>query len=638
MKKGRVLQAFLAATMMTSVAFAATSCGEKSMKKANEFVAVADGTYVSAGYTVGSSAGNGKMSGSTQTNALRALGGEKITAYADGSSLNDSLNTIVNRLYDGAMEYDGDLVNLTKSNLNGLKARSLKNGAYSTALGKAIALEFGDDVFGKTLDLISGMKAAGSKTGGDFFVRISESDGGFLLEYYMNLDDADDEQMCSVYLKEYEDEKFICKSAQYYGSSYGGYEFSYYDSEFGAFQASAEDRENVGYKNFGSLISRLDWDVSAVRFDAEYYVEDFCEEDKEAGRQLTANFIAQLGFGGDTFTKIAKKQQVKKTSSQEVQMILQTVEEVAYESQHVDTSNVHVSESYRIPDDVKIVEKGTIPATKKLIVPATVEKIRSLIFRYPQYVEEIVFEDPDNGKLTWIGEEDETDEKYGSYDGDYYNSTQFFLTSYTKVKNFTLPKTVQRINGPIHVTCEMETLDLSAYTGKIELRFNVRQLPLNPMKELGYIDRLIVNAKSEVKVTNDYIKLYRAWLSEDEVYDFSFDNGKNEFESEESFQAYIDYLVDELGYTKVDTFVGEMYVVGDTGFSPSRITFFADVDRDLHVRNSDVEERLWNTRQTVFAKIYLDQKFIAETEKYIQQERERDWYSFYGETELIANS
>lgn len=636
MKRGRVIQSLLATVLLSSVALAATACGEASMKKVNEFVAVADGTYLSAGYTLASQGENGKMSASTQKNALRALGGERITAYADGTTVNDSLNAIVDRMYEGAVNQDGDLVNLTKANLNGLKSRSLKNGAYSTALGKAMALHFGDDIFGKTLDLISGIKAGGGSSTGDFRIRLSESDGGFLLEYYMNLDQANDEQMCSVYLKEYEENKFICKSAQYYDSGRSEYTFSYYDSEFGAFSATAEDEEGTGYQNFSSIAPRLDWYTSAVRFDAEYYVEDFCEADRELGWQMTADFIARLGYSGDTFANIAAKGQTKKTSAKDVQMIMGTVDEVSYESEYVDTSNVRVSESYRIPDDVKIVEKGSIPATKKLIVPATVEKIRSLIFRYPQYVEEIVFEDPDNGKLTWIGEEDETDEKFWGFDGEYYNSTQFFLTSYTKVKNFTLPKTVQRINGPIHVTCEMEKLDLSAYTGKIELRFNVRQLPLNSMKELGYINQLIVNSQSEVKVTNDAIKLYRVWMSENEVYDFSFNNGKTEFESEESFQSYIDYLVGELGYTKVDTFVGEMHVVGDTGFLPSRITFFADMDGDLYVGNSDMDERLWNSRQTVFAKIYLDKKFVAEVKNYLS-ETSAD-YIVFGETEVLEAS
>lgn len=118
-------------------------------------------------------------------------------------------------------------------------------------------------------------------------------------------------------------------------------------------------------------------------------------------------------------------------------------------------SKLEVLNEYTVPSDVIIIKTNSIPACKKLIITKQVEKIEENPFKYPKYLEDIVFTNPDDGNLTEIGFME---------DGKNRDSSRFFL-SFTNVKSFVLPKTVKRLAiNQFFLCCHMQLLDLSNLT------------------------------------------------------------------------------------------------------------------------------------------------------------------------------
>lgn len=497
--KKKFLIVLLISICVFSCAFGFTACSKSSSStEANKFISVTDGVFKSAGYSNSSSDKSAKTSAtSVQKLAVdvNTMGGKFDTLYRE---LRGEDNASV----------------LNDYNLNYVKGSALYQGVNLASVFKAMASVLGDKVFSNVYDLTKmGMPSSVAKlTNGDYYTLCG----------FSTLDSGSTSAI-QIDFKEYGEGKFIFKIAQY--SKVNGVSelrFSYYDSQSVAFIATLQGNINVDLSNYESNYN----DFSVVEctlaiFGKEDYISGVVNTNVQD--EVILKFVkTNLEFDNNTYKNLTGISNGKSIGDKELGQIVSKISADRYVNPYMGSDgsvSVIVSNEYRIPDDVTEVAKASIPATKKLIVPSHVVKILDAPFKYPQFVEEIVFEDPDNGSLIQIGDDDIVDVFEGDGDNGHYsyenrfNLSYYFLISYTKVKNFTLPKTVKKIEGPIYITTDMQTLDLSQYHPdytlpedkfeqagySVSLYTSVYNRTDGLYKELGSVEKLYVNGDYSLK-------------------------------------------------------------------------------------------------------------------------------------------
>lgn len=574
--KRKLVIILLSCVCMLCCAFSFVSCN-RTYEKAKEFVRVSDGVFSSAGYTSPQSDKGGKASVAS-AKPLAADGGGQ-----------DEIPNKLTALYNELATADNTRT-LDEYHLNYLKGDALFQGANLAGLFKSMAQVLGDEVFGTVYDMSeAGMQSSVAK--------LEKTDGYTL--YGVMYDGSAVASAIRFDFAEYASGKFIFKLVQYDKlNDVTTLSFSYYDSESTAFVASLEADKQFDYTSYDDKYSAFKvTKCKLVEFDSESYLDCDGINTEDAEMPLMKFAKECLGYNNGTYAYFATIGTGKSISNKDLNAIGQKVAVSRYVNPYIndDNNNVTVRAEYTIPSDVTEVTKASIPATKKLIVPAHVTKILDAALKYPQYLEEVVFEDPDNGSLVQIGDDDDVFTAENGDVLDIFNNSKQFLISYTKVKNFVLPKTVKKIAGPIYIATEMDTLDLSAYhpdyelfdDGKTEnegytvsLYTTVVNRENGFYKELGHINKLYVNKDFSVKYYGyNEIRDYNPDTGKMDVYEYeSYNKTEDTYyayspsraiyktmfalaasgQTFESMQDYANYV----GWTKTDAFVEEIISSG----------------------------------------------------------------------------
>ena len=575
--KRKLVIILLSCACILSCAFSFVSCGNRTYEKAKEFVRVSDGVFSSAGYTSPQS-GKGEKASVASAKPLAADGGGQ-----------DEIPNKLTALYNELATADNTRT-LDEYHLNYLKGDALFQGANLAGLFKSMAQVLGDEVFGTVYDMSeAGMQSSVAKL---------EKNDGYTL-YGVMYDCGAVASAIRFDFAEYASGKFIFKLVQYDKlNDVTTLSFSYYDSESTAFAASLEADKQFDYTSYDDKYSAFKvTKCKLVEFDSESYLDCDGVNTAEAEMPLMKFAKEQLGYNNATYAYFATIGAGKSISDKDLNAIGQKVAVSRYVNPYIndDLNNVTVRAEYRIPEDVTEVARASIPATKKLIVPAHVTKILDAALKYPQYLEEVVFEDPDNGSLVQIGNDDDVFTAENGDVLDVFNLSKQFLISYTKVKNFVLPKTVKKIAGPIYIATDMDTLDLSSYhpdydlfdDGKtdnegytVSLYTTVVNRENGFYKELGHINKLYVNKDFWVKYHGDNeIRNYNPDTGKMDVYEYeSYNKTEDKYyaysptreiyktmfalaasgQTFESVQDYANYV----GWTETDVFIDEIISTG----------------------------------------------------------------------------
>lgn len=484
--KRKFLISFLAVACALCCALGFAACANKSTVKTDKFIRVSDGVFASAGYS-SSSSDNKKTSAIALTK----------TIAVDSRSADSGINAKINELYT-AVETDSNTGLLDDYNLNYIKGDTLYQGANLAGMVKSMASVLGDEVFSNVYDLTKiGLPDFVAKlVEGDYYTLYGVAREGNIITSAIQID-----------FKEYDTEKFVFKLAQYSKlNDVSELHFSYYDSESVAFVATLRGDINEDFNTYDENYDSFAVSECTIAiFGSENYVSDTSNGTQHD--ETILKFVKEnLGYDNQTYKYLAGIRSGKSIGNKEANEIGSLMYQNRYINPYTGTNDkVSVRDEYTIPSDVTEVASASIPATRKLIVPAHVVKILDSPFKYPQYVEEIVFEDPDNGALIQIGDDDIVHD-FGTWTSR-VNTSRNFLISYTQIKNFTLPKTVKKIAGPIYITTEMEVLDLSAYHPDYELNEDKRgkedytvslytpyyNRTYGFFKELGSVNKLYAN-------------------------------------------------------------------------------------------------------------------------------------------------
>lgn len=575
--KRKILTAVLALVCAFCCAVGLAACDKKTFDKTDKFVRTADGVFKSAGYSAASS---------DQTKTYAEATAKPL--FALNRSADNGIADDIENLYDTLKTYDNAIV-LNDYNLNYVKGDALYQGANLVGMFKSIASVLGDEVFSNVYDLTKlGLADSIAKLEAtEYYTLYGVTRSGNTVTSAMQID-----------FKEYDTNKFVFKIAQYDKlNGVSELHFSYYDSEYAALVVTLRGDISFDFSNYDENYEALSVvNCTLAIFGSEDYISD--KNKNEVHDEAILKFAKKnLGFDNQTYKNLVNLNNGQQIGNKEIDAIGSKMYATRYTNPYLGSDsqlNVTVSDEYRIPADITEVATASVPPTKKLIVPAHVKKIADAPFKYPQFVEEIVFEDPDNGSLVQIGDDDTTWEADGEI-LDIFNLSKYFLISYTKVKNFTLPKTVKKIAGPIYIATEMETLDLSNYnpdyplfTGKgssdegytVSLYTTYFNRTSGLYKELGSIKKLYANSNFTLKfkgdnairgdtesVNNNIDKLdiyeYSAFNKEEDkhyeyspskdIYTLIFGLSDGNASASENFD-FAEYM----GYTKIDCLIDEL--------------------------------------------------------------------------------
>ena len=504
--KKKILFTLLSVICAFACLLGMAACNNKpSFQKTEEYLRVSDGVFEAAGY-VKSTSDHSKRKSVSAKNDSTVMGIKLLSANARSEN---EITANLRELYE-TVATDGNTNGLDEYNLNYLKGDALYQGVNLAGVFRAMASILGDNAFDTVYDVtkITGTPdSVGKLESGDFYT-LRVNGGGVS---FLRIDFA-----------EYTQGKFVFKLAQYSKmNDRSELRFSYFDSESAAFIAELHGEIGFDFADYDENYNSFEVaECTIVVFGDENYVSDHTPNDKTDEKVL--KFVKEnLGFDNRTYQDLSGMNGGKDIGNKDVLQIGAEISKNRYINPYLGThSNVTPKNEYTIPSDVRVVAPLSIPATKKLIVPAHVEKILDAPFLYPQCVEEIVFEDPDNGALVQIGNDDVVEDGFEPF-----NNSRYFFLSFTKVKNFTLPKTVKKIEGVFYVTTEMETFDLSAYHPDYEMSefnqsyygYRVRLSTSawnqsNQFKEHGSIDKVYINGDFSIayeEIHTDYLPFDR---------------------------------------------------------------------------------------------------------------------------------
>jgi hypothetical protein len=228
-----------------------------------------------------------------------------------------------------------------------------------------------------------------------------------------------------------------------------------YDSEAGMLRAELRAKSADIFSDYDRAYDAFEVnEFTGACFAMDNYAAYSYFEASDAQVKSLLDFARDtLGFTNATFAELAAIQPGKEITGAEAAKLTEIMRQSIYVSPYYyETNETYVRDSYTVPESVTVIETASIPAARRIYIHGNVTKIESKPFQAPQYVEEIVFLDEASGKLTEIG----------SFDANLGHPS--FLLSMTKVKNFTLPASVKKLElGEYVLNTEVECIDLSAY-------------------------------------------------------------------------------------------------------------------------------------------------------------------------------
>lgn len=436
--------------------------GKVERGKSNEFIRVMNGVFESASFNVveyipsdgssnggssGGSSGGGIGSSDKSPNHTSPDPFSMKVVKADSAPQNP--NDFMGLVVESFIGNSG--IPLNETNKKAINGEALSRATSYAGMVKALIAVYGDKVFEKNYTYSS------------ITFSLSENDGVYTIMGVLNRDGSFSSGMVVNFSEkggEYAFSYGEFSSLRIYGNGVekriSEIRFAYYNSEVGAMSVDLSSDEESTLYNYDNAADKFKVEkILACSFDLENYVADDLYESTETQSKVILSFAKQvLGFSNQTVSNLKEIKTTAQIKDDEVA----TLNEMATKNYYVSpyyyqTNDTFVRESYRVPENVTVIEKASIPATKVVYIHENVTKIESMPFEKPQYLEEIIFENPDNGKLTQIGSFDQTK-----------NGRPTFILSMTKVKNFTLPKTVKKLElGDYVVNTVVEKLDLSNY-------------------------------------------------------------------------------------------------------------------------------------------------------------------------------
>ncbi len=456
----------------------------------------------------------------------------------------NNCNASIRGLYDDAYaelnnEDTTEIIDLTVANKNGITSEMLRHNIMFLTTVQGLCDVVGDDILINTYSMNSG----------NMNMRYSVK---FDVDYSLNMYAEINRSVAGNILtrfKEYETDKVYCS-----------YVF---------FDTSLEDGKNymcVGYldTNYGLMMAEIELtgDFANFETDTKAKVTSFksClyDEDKYIVAENTDNLAdiisfvqTNLGVNKEVYNASVGNVQTKRLSKAQMNKLDEKTSNYQYESPYYQTSQVNPRKSYTIPEGVTAVTNYTIPATKKLIIPKQVVSISSRAFMYPDLLEEIVFEDAENGALTTLGDEND-----------------YFFLSFTKVKSFVCPPTVTKLRlGYFHLATNMQLLDLTQVKGFVltdygketeSPRLNINRF--ENVQEMGYIKNLKLPKEHDIDVSLYYdldvsFILGEGTKTEHSIYIPKFENVTYDRCSDE-YKTY----VQELGFTYTTNVVENLYI------------------------------------------------------------------------------
>ena len=469
----KILILFLIAIMSFISAFISACFGggddDVSREISSKLLAVMDETFSSAEYKITGETSSEEKSASVENINLCSL---DLPEYS--TRLED-----LTRLFYGT----GGGVPLTEDNTKALKGEALANGSTFASMARALIEVYGDAVFSECYSFqrvvfkitgdndkfaINGVIFEDNKFRSGFQMKLNkEKDGSYsysYVEYSLYTNSNINNTYTTAFLKisSFTPKGIINTELE----STNITDFSSYDSGYDKFELKKMTVANFDIDNYASLTFNQSTPSTLEQ------VEQTLKFSKEV-----------LSNTNETFNYLKSIKSTKNMTADDVNRISSIVNETYYVCPYYyQTNKSYVREEYSIPSDVTVVKTGSVPATKKVIIHGNVTKIESKPFQQPEFLEEIVFSDMTSNKLTEIG----------SFDAS--TGTPSFILSMTKVKNFTLPASVKKLElGTYVLNTEVECLDLSNYdpewinnNSKFTYKMDVSDSKLNDYYKTDY--------------------------------------------------------------------------------------------------------------------------------------------------------
>ena len=438
-----------------------------SRERSDKMVNIMDATFNSAEYIVTSSSdkGGGKGKASKMSASTRAVSPTTPSYWLQLELLTSNfLGT-------------GGGVPLTEDNKKALKGEALSGGSGYAAMVRAFTEIYGDKVFEETYVYQQ------------ITFKITENDGAYTIYGILN----EDGKMRSGFTMTFTEE-----TDGTYSYIYAEYSVQYSDtnpysslriSSFapnGIVNTELTANSDSIFSNYESAYDQFKISKMTCAFFAmanyasvEYYGQNQASKYQV---ELTMKFANEiLGFGNHTFANLSAIRGSTTISDADLIKISNIVSSSYYVSPYYyQTNNSYVRDVYVVPQNVTVIKTGSIPATKEIQIHGGVTKIESRPFQQPQHLESIRFLDPTTNKLKQIGSFDDI------------TSTPTFILSMTKVKNFILPSSVEKLElGDYVLNTEVELLDLSAYnptwlTDHTKFTYNFRKADVSDYEKDRY--------------------------------------------------------------------------------------------------------------------------------------------------------
>ncbi len=429
--------------------------GEVKRDKSNAFIRVMNGVFESADYSVVESLQSGESSSGGKKTAGYNSGVQANipVVYAEASPSLDA-SARMESLVDKFIGNSG--IPLTDSNEKAIKGEALSDATGYSGIVKALMAMYGDEVFEKNYTYSNVTFSVSENAGVYTLIGVHNREGGFSSGIIVNFAEKGGEYSLGYAQYALVGSAYESNGVKVVNTS-SEIEFAYYNSAVGAMRVELGADGSDALYNYDNASDKFEvTKILACSFDLENYVADDIDSSTQTQSKEVLSFVKDvLGFNNQTVTKIKNVKSTGQIKDDELAELNAMVESNYYVSPYYyQTNDSFVRESYSVPESVTVIKKGSIPATKVVYIHENVTKIESMPFEQPQYLEEIVFLNPDGGKLTQIGSFDQT-----------ANGRPTFILSMTKVKNFTLPKTVKKLElGDYVVNTVVEKLDLSNYS------------------------------------------------------------------------------------------------------------------------------------------------------------------------------
>ena len=609
-----------------------TNNSSPSSEKASKMVEIMDATFKSADFTVGNndtstskqslSVDDSSLNNQTFSNA-NAFNAQGQSASAFGVQvapfsldLTSSLMLDLELLTSNFMGAHGG-VPLTETNKKAIKGEAMTLGSPFAVMTKAFIQVYGDKVFKNNYE--------SSKT---IFHIEGEGD-----EYTINGVIKENGRMRSgvrMTFKKHDNDTYSYKFVEYSvyyddtnSSPSSTLTIAMYMEGLGALRAELQANTSSIFDDYDTAYDSFKINkVTASYFAMDNYgaVEDI--ESTTYQRKLLLDFAKNtLEFDNQTYKNLCAINTTAQISEREMVELEGYAKSMVYATPYYyETNDTYVRDYYRVPSNVTVVKTGSIPATKTVYIHPQVTLIESRPFQQPQFLKEIVFDDLSGGQLKQIG----------SFDDRTGNPS--FILSMTKVKNFSLPPSVKKLElGEYILNTNVEMLNLSTYepewltdpskitynqtewfsSGNKEIAYTTLKiggLDEFTFKEARYINELYMpkfnmgisfNAPNHINITSEYGEEYYAEAHQ-ELYD--------------SLWAYLESTdgtredwFENLGFVETLEVIDKLYVHKFNNIIPSNyFESSSDKENEKDKKDKDKDKNEGQSRKDFDVVIYYD--------------------------------